>query len=47
MPSLKLTKTAVEAAKPESRDHELHDTVLPGFRCKITPTGRMAPDLPS
>ena len=40
MPSLKLTKTAVETAKPEPRDYELRDTVLPGFLCKVTPTGR-------
>lgn len=40
MPSLKLTKTAVETARPESRDYELRDTVLPGFLCKITPAGR-------
>ena len=40
MPSLKLTKTAVEIARPEPRDYELRDTVLPGFLCKVTPAGR-------
>lgn len=40
MPSIKLTKTAVETAKPERRDYELRDTVIPGFLCKVTPAGR-------
>ena len=40
MPSLKLTKTAVETARPEARDYELRDTTLPGFICKVTPAGR-------
>ena len=40
MPSLKLTKTAVETARPEARDYELRDTTLAGFICKITPAGR-------
>ena len=33
MPSLKLTKTAVETAKPAPRDYELRDTSLAGFLC--------------
>ena len=40
MPSIKLTKTAVETAKPERRDYELRDTLTPGFLCKVTPAGR-------
>ena len=40
MPSLKLTKTAVETAKPAPRDYELRDTSLAGFLCKVTPAGR-------
>ena len=40
MPSLKLTKTAVETARPEARDYELRDTTLAGFICKVTPAGR-------
>ena len=40
MPSLKLTKTVVEAAKPATREYELRDTALAGFICKVTPTGR-------
>ena len=40
MPSLKLTKTAVETARPEARDYELRDTMLTGFVCKVTPAGR-------
>ena len=43
MPSLKLTKTAVETAKPEKRDHELRDTALAGFLCKVTPAWECAP----
>lgn len=40
MPSLKLTKTAVETAGPRHRDYELRDTMIPGFLCKVTPAGR-------
>ena len=40
MPSLKITKTAVETARPEARDYELRDTTLAGFICKVTPAGR-------
>jgi ParB/RepB/Spo0J family partition protein len=40
MAKIKLTKTAVEAAQAQPKDVELRDTVVPGFLCKITPTGR-------
>lgn len=40
MPRLKLTKTAVESAVPETTEYELRDTVTPGFLLKVTPTGR-------
>ena len=40
MPKLKLTKTVVAAAQPESDPYELRDTMIPGFLLKVTPTGR-------
>ena len=40
MPSMKLTKSAVDSARPEARDYEIRDTIVPGFFCKITPAGR-------
>ncbi len=40
MPSIKLTKSAVDTARPTTRDYEIRDTIVPGFLCKITPTGR-------
>ncbi|WP_084514749.1 tyrosine-type recombinase/integrase [Sphingobium lactosutens] len=40
MPTLKFTKTAIESARPEKSDYELRDTVVPGFLCKVTPSGR-------
>ena len=40
MPKAKLTKRAVEAAKPGQRDSILWDTDLKGFGCKVTPKGR-------
>lgn len=40
MPTLKLTKRAVEAPSPGDRDIILWDTDLKGFGCKITPKGR-------
>jgi hypothetical protein len=40
MPKLKLTKTAADAARPETVPCELRDTNLPGFSLKVTPTGR-------
>lgn len=40
MAKIKLTKTVVDAARPQSQDVELRDTVVPGFLCKVTPAGR-------
>jgi integrase len=40
MAKLKLTKSAVIAAQPSDREHELRDTATPGFLCKVTPAGR-------
>lgn len=40
MAKIKLTKTIVDAAQPQSNAVELRDTVVPGFLCKVTPTGR-------
>ena len=40
MPRVKLTKTIVAGAQPGETDIELRDTLVPGFFCKITPTGR-------
>ncbi len=40
MAKLKLTKSAVETAKPQAQAVELRDTVVPGFLCKVTPAGR-------
>jgi integrase len=40
MAKIKLTKSVVAAAQARARDVELRDTVVPGFLCKITPTGR-------
>ena len=40
MPSMKLTKSAVDSARPGTRDYEIRDTIVPGFFCKITPAGR-------
>jgi len=40
MAKIKLTKTIVDAAKPGAQDIELRDTLVPGFLCKVTPTGR-------
>lgn len=40
MPSMKLTKSAVDSARPGTTDYELRDTIVPGFLCKITPAGR-------
>jgi len=42
MAKIKLTKTVIDAARPQSQDVELRDTVVPGFLCKVTPTGRKA-----
>ncbi|QOL13488.1 tyrosine-type recombinase/integrase [Dickeya dianthicola] len=40
MAKIKLTKSAVDAAQPQAQAIELRDTLVPGFLCKITPTGR-------
>lgn len=40
MVKIKLTKSAVDAAQPQTQPVELRDTLVPGFLCKITPTGR-------
>ena len=40
MAKIKLTKTVVDAAQPQTCDVELRDTVVPGFLCKVTPAGR-------
>ncbi|HCS08861.1 MAG TPA: integrase [Pseudomonas sp.] len=40
MAKIKLTKSAVDAAQPQAQPVELRDTLVPGFLCKITPTGR-------
>jgi len=37
---IKLTKFAVDAAKPQAQAVEVRDTVAPGFLCRITPAGR-------
>ncbi|MAK75096.1 MAG: integrase [Pseudomonadales bacterium] len=40
MAKIKLTKSAIDAAKRQSQPIELRDTLVPGFLCKITPAGR-------
>ncbi|WP_207389738.1 tyrosine-type recombinase/integrase [Stutzerimonas kirkiae] len=40
MAKIKLTKSAVDAARPQAQTVELRDTILPGFMCKVTPAGR-------
>ena len=40
MAKIKLTKSAVDAAHPQAQAVELRDTLVPGFLCKITPSGR-------
>lgn len=40
MAKIKLTKSLVDAAKAQTRDVELRDTIVPGFICKVTATGR-------
>ncbi|MEA3101064.1 MAG: hypothetical protein QOF74_5304 [Caballeronia mineralivorans] len=40
MAKIKLTKSAVDAAQPQTEAVELGDTLVPGFLCKITPAGR-------
>ena len=40
MAKIKLTKSAVDAAQARTCDVELRDTIVPGFLCKVTPSGR-------
>src|SRR3954465_12557984 len=40
MPKIKLTKSAIDALQPSSRDEVYWDSVLPGFGVKVTPKGR-------
>ena len=40
MPRLKLTKTVVGTAQPDTEPYELRDAAVPGFLLKVTPTGR-------
>ncbi len=40
MAKIKLTKSAVDAAQPQAQTVELWDTLVPGFLCKIIPSGR-------
>jgi len=40
MPTHKLTKVYLESIAAADRDIEIRDTVVPGFLCKVTPSGR-------
>jgi hypothetical protein len=40
VPSIKLTKTSIDALSPASADVVYWDASLPGFGVKITPKGR-------
>jgi hypothetical protein len=40
MPTIKLTKPAVDALRPRSADAVYWDSTLPGFGVKVTPKGR-------
>src|SRR5215204_6119780 len=40
MPTIKLTKTAIESLQPSSADAVYWDSTLPGFGVKVTPKGR-------
>jgi Arm DNA-binding domain len=40
MPTIKLTKSAVDALAPTARDEVYWDAGLPGFGVKVTPRGR-------
>ncbi len=40
MAKIKLTKSVVDAAQAQTCDLELRDTIVPGFLCKVTPSGR-------
>ena len=36
---VKLTKSAIDAAKPASSEYEMRDTVTPGFMVRVMPSG--------
>ena len=36
----KLTKTAVERAKPKKRPYRIYDTQITGFSLRVQPTGK-------
>lgn len=40
MSKVRLTKTVIDAAKPNAKDYEIRDTTIPGLLLKVTPTGR-------
>ncbi|HCH7770179.1 TPA: tyrosine-type recombinase/integrase [Pseudomonas aeruginosa] len=40
MAKIKLTKSVVDTTQAQTCDVELRDTLVPGFLCKVTPTGR-------
>ena len=40
MAKIKLTKSTVDAVQPQVQAIKLRDTLVPGFLCKITPSGR-------
>jgi len=40
MPTMKLTKSAIDALKPSNKDVMFWDSGLPGFGVKVTPAGR-------
>ena len=40
MPTIKLTKTAIDSLQPSSADAVYSDSTLPGFGVKVTPKGR-------
>jgi len=43
MPKIKLTKSAIDALKPTSRDEVYWDAGLPGFGVKVTPKATDTP----
>lgn len=40
MAKVKLTKSVVDVASGQTCDIDLREMIIPGFLCKITPTGR-------
>ena len=40
MAKIKLTKSVVDAVQAQAQPIKLRDTLVPGFMCKVTPTGR-------